>query len=89
MMVLHHWLNGCEFEENLADRGGQGRLVCRSLWDQESRTCLSDEQQWDREPSVHFLWDRHLADTPHVALLPLGSLQSLRAVKCYIVKWIT
>ena len=28
----HHWLNGHEFEQDLGDGEGQGRLVCCSPW---------------------------------------------------------
>ena len=73
---------------NLTDTEGQGawRAVVHGV--KESQTCLSDEQ-WDRDPSVHFLWDRHLPGFSTCAITALGSLQSLRAAKCYIIRWIT
>ena len=30
MVVLHHWLNGLEFEQSLGDSEGQGSLRCHS-----------------------------------------------------------
>ena len=32
MVEWHHQLNGHEFEQILGDSGGQGSLVCCSLW---------------------------------------------------------
>ena len=29
---LHHWLNGCEFEQTLGDSEGQGNQACCSPW---------------------------------------------------------
>ena len=33
MLGWHHRLHGHEFEQALEDGEGQGRLVCRNLWD--------------------------------------------------------
>ena len=38
----HHWLNGHELEQTLADSEGQGSLVCCSPWALQSRTRLSN-----------------------------------------------
>ena len=32
MVGWHHWLNGHDWEQTPGDRGGQGSLVCCSLW---------------------------------------------------------
>ena len=37
----HHQLNGCEFEQTLAD-SGQGNLVCCSPWGCKELDTLSD-----------------------------------------------
>ena len=38
MVGWHHWLNGHEFEQALADGEGQGSLACCSPWGQEDVT---------------------------------------------------
>ena len=42
MVGWHHWLNGHESEQALADGKGQGSLVCCSPWITKSWTLLSD-----------------------------------------------
>ena len=32
MVGWHHWLNGNKLGQTLGDSGGQGSLVCCSLW---------------------------------------------------------
>ena len=42
MVGWHHWLNGHEFEQALADSDGQGSLACCSPWGNEE----SDTTEW-------------------------------------------
>ena len=35
MVGWHHWLNGHDFEQTLADGEGQGSLSCCNPWDSE------------------------------------------------------
>ena len=42
MVVWHHWLDGCEFEQALGVGDGQGSLACCSPWVAKSQTRLSD-----------------------------------------------
>ena len=42
IIIIHHWLNGHEFEQTLRDGEGHGSLVCCSPWVAKSRTRLSD-----------------------------------------------
>ena len=44
MVRWHHRLNGCEFEQTLGDREGQGNLGCCSLWGRTVRHDLATEQ---------------------------------------------
>ena len=41
MVGWHHWFNGHEFELKLGDSGGQGSLVCYSLWG-----CKESRHNW-------------------------------------------
>ena len=42
MVVLHHWLNGHEFEQTLGVGNGQGSLTCWSPWSYKESTRLND-----------------------------------------------
>ena len=43
IIIIHHCLNGHEFEQTLGDGEGHGSLVCYSPWVAKSRTRLSDQ----------------------------------------------
>ena len=42
MAAWHHWLNGHEFKQTLADGEGQGNMACCSPWGRKEWTRLSD-----------------------------------------------
>ena len=45
MVVWHHWLNGCEFEQAPEDGERQGSLECCNLWGHRVRYDWVTEQQ--------------------------------------------
>ena len=53
---IHHWLNGCEFEQALEDSEEQGNLSCCCLWGhKESDMTATEPQQifcWVRVPPL-------------------------------------
>ena len=53
---IHHWLNGCEFEQALGDSEEQGNLSCCCLWGhKESDMTATEPQQifcWVRVPPL-------------------------------------
>ena len=55
MVGWHHWLSGYEFELALGDSGGQGSLVCCSLWDCKE----SDKAEWLNNSNVENTYDLH------------------------------
>ena len=61
-MLRSLWINSMNMNFNkLRDIEKDREAWCAVVHGiKESQMCLSDKQQWDRDPSVHFLWDRHL-----------------------------
>ena len=56
--LLHHQLNGHEFEQTLGDSEGQGNLVCCSPWGRRVRYDLATEQQ----PAESLTFHHHLGN---------------------------
>ena len=50
MVGCHHWLNGHEFEQTLADSEGQGSLVCCSPWGSKELDA-TEQLNWTEEVS--------------------------------------
>ena len=61
MVVLHHWLNGHEFEQAPGDGDGQGSLMCYSPWGHKE---LDMTKQLNN--SNHFAHN-HLPQTPVIS----------------------
>ena len=63
MVVWHHWLNGCEFEQAPGDGEGQGSLECCSPWGHKESDVteqMNSKIDWIVSPWKFMCWSFNL-----------------------------
>ena len=92
MVGWHHQPNGREFEQDLGDGEGQGRLVCCSPWGRkESDTTLCDPMDYSLPgSSIHGIFQARVLEWGAIAfsnLIHPSLVQIFSYIFFYVLLW--